>query len=73
MRRCRKLPPEMRAVLWPLYRRLDLCTRREGHKGPHRSQKRQWDDGARYSIPRPEPAATSAPRPSVGEAGGTKE
>lgn len=42
---CRQKPPELKYTLWPLYRRLDLCIRRIGHEGPHRSQTREWNSG----------------------------
>lgn len=43
-KQCRQCPPEFTDVLWPHYRRLDLCIRKQGHKGPHQSQKLEWSE-----------------------------
>ena len=49
---CRQKPPELAHTLWPLYRRLELCIRTNGHKGPHRSQKLEWNTGDKVSLQR---------------------
>lgn len=54
MRRCNQPRPEARSLPWSK-KPIDagfFCARPLNHKGKHRDAEREWEQGARYSLPR---------------------
>ena len=49
--RCGNVLPEMRGM-WSHGLMAHFCVRPEGHSGKHRTARREWSEGARFSLPR---------------------